>query len=139
MAQAELPGIRIGTFDTGAVHAGIFRHALQHLPAGYTPQLIVMDLNLRSFGPQWIHSSLENSLQRNVAFCNDRPGLINRMNVVLKNYPFILDHERREIIYYDEKFADLPFGNTHRTIRLWADSLFRTRSEDPGAHEMIDR
>jgi len=135
MLQSELPKYSVAPFDTGAIHAGIFLHAVKNLP--FKPELIVMDLNLRSFGLQWIHSDLENVLQRNLAYWNDRPGLVNRMNVTLKNYPFILDHERREMIYYREKFGKLPFAGSHETIRLWADSLFYSPLKAAGGHEMI--
>ena len=105
--QSYLKEVRIEAMDTGAIHAGIFLHALQQMPTDYKPKLIVMDLNLRSFGNMWIQSGLENSLQRNLVYWNNYPGIINKIRASLKNYPYIPYHERSELIQYDEKFKKL--------------------------------
>lgn len=121
--QFYLKNTTIEALDTGAIHAGIFLHALKQFPKNYKPKIILMDLNLRSFGKMWIHSGLENSLQRNISYWNQNIGLINRINAALKNYPYIPINERNALITYSEKFDHLPFKDSCNTLKKWVDSL----------------
>ncbi len=135
--QSYLKVDKIEAMDTGAIHAGIFLHALQQMPSDYKPKLIVMDLNLRSFGNMWIQSGLENGLQRNLVYWNNYPGIINRIRASLKNYSYIPYHERSELIQYDEKFKKLPFKDSCQTIKKWTDSIRNKPSFDPIGAEMV--
>ena len=135
--QSYLKKDRIEAMDTGAIHAGIFFHALKQMPKDYKPKLIVMDLNLRSFGNMWIQSGLENSLQRNLVYWNNYPGIINRIRASLKNYSYIPYHERSELIQFDEKFKKLPFKDSCQTIKKWTDSIRNKPNFDPIGAEMI--
>jgi hypothetical protein len=135
--QSYLKVDQIEAMDTGAIHAGIFLHALQQMPTDYKPKLIVMDLNLRSFGNMWIQSGLENSLQRNLVYWNNYPGIINRIRASLKNYSYIPYHERSELIQYDEKFKKLPFKDSCQTIKKWTDSIRNKPNFDPIGAEMV--
>jgi hypothetical protein len=121
--QSKLNNFSIEALDTGAIHAGIFLHALKQLPKNYRPKIVLMDLNLRSFGKMWIHSGLENSLQRNLTFWNNYPGLFNRIMASLKSYSYIPLHEREALISYSQKFDVLPFKDSCKTIKRWVDSL----------------
>lgn len=136
--QFYLKSSKIESLDTGAIHAGVFLHALKQLPKNYTPKVVLMDLNLRSFGQMWIQSGLENSLQRNLAYWNDYPGLLNRMSVALKNYDYIGLHERNSIIDYNEKFTFLPFPGNCKSIKKWVDSLnTRPDHQDGKGRELV--
>jgi hypothetical protein len=115
----------IEALDAGAIHAGIFLHALTKLPKDYAPKTILMDLNVRSLGIRWLHSGLENSLQRNLLYWNSNPGLYNRINAALKNYKQLSAKERNELIGYGDKFYQLPFPDSCQTIKKWVDSLNR--------------
>lgn len=123
MLEIELGNYSVQAFDTGAIHAGIFLKALENLP--FRPKAIVMDLNLRSFGMHWIESPLENSLQRNMAYWNSNFGLLNRMQVVLKNYPYKTPSERLKAIKYAEEFKELELPFPRNTIKNWMDSLVK--------------
>lgn len=130
--------ITIDAIDTGSMHAGIFLHALRQFPKGYRPKQIVMDLNLRSFGNRWIHSDLENSFQRNLVYWNHLPGLYNRFQAFLKNYKYIQQAERNELIFYDDAFNKLPFSGNCQTVKKWTDSLDkRADHADKMGREMV--
>lgn len=125
MIYALYSNYSIEALDTGSIHAGIFLYALQHLPEDYKPKAVIMDLNLRSFGPRWLNSGLENSMQRNLVYWNDNIGLLNRINAALKNYDYIPLAERKEIVDYEDKFYHLPFKDSCNTVKMWFDSLQR--------------
>ena len=87
-----------------------------------------MNLNLRSFGTHWIYSNLETSLQRNLAYWNNRPGIINHINIALKNYNYTSPEKLIGKIEYQKRLEKLPFSENHSTINRWVDSL---RKENP--------
>jgi hypothetical protein len=128
--ELNLKNYSVSALDTGSAHAGIFLYALEHLPANYTPKMVVIDLTLRSFSNVWIHSGLENSMQRNLMYWNNNYGLYNKIQTSLKNYSYIPFHERNEITSYDEKFKHLPFKDSNNTVKLWFDSLTRLNQTD---------
>jgi hypothetical protein len=117
--------LHLESIDTGAIHAGIFHAVLERISKDKLPKMIVVDLNIRSFGANWIHSGLENSLQRNLVYWNDKPGVANHFLSSVKWYDYKSPVEHERAIEYAEKFAKLPFGGSHSTIKNWCDSLFK--------------
>lgn len=137
MLQDTLRNLSVAAIDTGAIHSAVFLHALEQMPSDYRPKAIVMDYTLRSFGPQWIHSPIENSIQRNLNYWNNNWGLLNRLNAALRNYNYISQGERNAIIKYQEVFKKLPFKGACRTINSWRDSVIRLNSGDAAMGEPI--
>ena len=122
--------LKLEPIDTGAIHAGIFYSILQKIPKDKYPKVLVVNLNIRSHGNNWIHSNLENSLQRNMVYWNNRPGIINHLLASCKYYDYKTPMEHLRAIEHAEKFGELPFTGSHRTIKKWCDSLFRA-SDNP--------
>ena len=129
MIQDQLKGYTIESLDTGSIHGGVFLHALHQMPKDYKPKMIMVDMNLRSFGIRWLQSGLENSIQRNMSYWNNNLGIYNRINAALKNYAYIPYHERFEAVDYDDRFNRLPFKDSCSTIKKWVDSIGRIRAE----------
>lgn len=129
--------LHLEAIDTGAIHAGIFYSILKKIPKDQLPEIIVMNLNIRSHGANWIHSGLENSLQRNFVYWNNNPGVINHLVASTKWYEYKSPAEHQRAIEYAEKFAELPFGGSHRTIKTWCDSLFSVNKESEEGLTMI--
>ncbi|MES2799006.1 MAG: hypothetical protein V4638_03255 [Bacteroidota bacterium] len=126
----------VNVIDTSAIHGGIFLKILQKIPENQFPKTIVMDLNLRSFGANWIHSDLENSLQRNFVYWNERPSLLNHLFAATKWYDYKSPNEHLRAIEYQQKFERLPFN--HPTIKKWCDSLFQTVNYSEDGKTMIE-
>jgi hypothetical protein len=128
---------KVVSIDTGAIHCGIFYEILQRIPQNQLPKKIIIDLNVRSFGNNWIHSGLENSLQRNLVYWNSYPGVINHLRASMKVYNYQSPAEHHRAIEYGEKFAELPFGNSHTTIKKWCDSVFKVSKTPEEGMTMI--
>jgi hypothetical protein len=120
----------IVSIDTGAIHCGIFYEILKKIPESQSIDKIIVDLNVRSFGNQWIHSGLENSLQRNLVYWNNYPGVYNHLRASLKMYNYHSPAVHIRAIEYGEKFTKLPFRKPHNTIKNWCDSLFKIQDHD---------
>lgn len=135
----ESSKLKISSVDTGAIHAGIFYKILNHLPKNKYPKAIVMDLNIRSFGVNWIHSNLENALQRNFVYWNQRPSIVNHFLAATKWYDYKSPAEHLRAIEYEEKFGQLPYSKNHSTIKKWVDSLFKTKQYSEEGKLMIQQ
>lgn len=136
LVQKEIKHLNV--IDTGAIHGGIFLKILQKLPVNKLPKTIVMDLNIRSFGAKWIHSDLENALQRNFVYWNSKPSLINHLLAATKWYDYKSPGEHLRAIEYQQKFEELPFSKQHKTIKKWCDSLFKTTNFSDEGKTMIE-
>lgn len=129
--------LKLKAIDTGAIHAGIYYQILNKIPKEKYPSVLVVNLNIRSHGNNWIHSDLENSLQRNMLYWNDNPGIVNHLIASLKYYDYKSPVEHQRAIEYAEKFAELPFGGSHKTIKKWCDSLFLATKDSEEGITMI--
>lgn len=129
--------LHLEAIDTGAIHAGIFYSILKKIPRHQLPKMLVVNLNIRSHGANWIHSGLENSLQRNFVYWNNNPGVINHLVASAKWYEYKSPAEHQRGIEYGEKFLELPFGGSHRTIKIWCDSLFSVNKDSEEGLTMI--
>ena len=112
-------GETIHSIDAGAFHAGVFLEVIKKLPDTTKVHTVVMDLNIRSFGIRWIHSPLENSIQKSMAHWNGNPGIINRLNISLKNFDYTSQNERLSLIEYSDKFSPIKVGEKVRTVYDW--------------------
>lgn len=119
----DLLPYKINPIDTGAIHAGIFLKILNKIPSKDYPEAIVIDLNSRSFGVNWLHSSLENALQRNFVYWNNRPSVWNHFLAATKWYDYKSPAEHLRAIEFAEKFSRLPLKKEHSTIKKWIDEL----------------
>lgn len=128
----EQTEMRLVGIDTGAIHAGIYHFMLQKIPENHSIKHVIVNMNIRSFGKNWIYSPLENQLQRNLAYWNDDIHLLNRLKIVLKDYPFIPENERISHIEHGRVFDLLPLSGAHKTIDLWTNSLHDTRHSSMG-------
>jgi hypothetical protein len=132
MMMDDEPGLPIVSFDTGALHAGIFADVLKWIEPENLPETVICELNFRSFSAEWIESELENSLQRNSIYMNRAIPMWNRARVVLKDYPWVSPAERRHRINNHFRFDRLPFSDYRRTIFHWFRELEKRYHGPPG-------
>jgi hypothetical protein len=70
--------LKVMSVDTGAIHAGVFKHLIGMISSESKVKKVIVHLNYRSFGQGWIQSELENAIQREMVFYNENPAIINR-------------------------------------------------------------
>lgn len=111
--------LKVIAVDTGAIHAGVFKKLIQLIPKNSTVKKVIVHLNYRSFGINWIQSELENAIQREMTFYTKYPPLINRFLQGLNAYAAIPNEERNEIMlsYWEEN--PLPFAPPRHNVQSW--------------------
>ena len=122
------PGLKFHHIDNGALHAGNYRILMQHIEDTLPIKTIIVTLNLRSFGADWIYSRLETSLQKQMMLLHKRPPLANRFLLAFKAYDIKTEEERRKQvikIWAKEKLS-FPHKFKYNNTKQWD----RTRAKD---------
>ena len=120
MMAEQLPGIRCGDITQEAAHAEVYYYLLKNIPDENTLQAVVVTMNLRSFGANWIYSSLETALQKKLVLMKGYPPLINRALLAFKAYPI---HDKDEWNQKAQKSYEtplaFPYPFPYKTTREW--------------------
>lgn len=117
--QDFFPDLQIDAINKPASHAETHLKLLSMIPPEAEVQTIVATLNLRSFGPDWVHSHLESALNQQEVFYNDRPVLLNRFLVSLNAYDNKTEEERLASKLKDWSEKPLPYPPPKNTVSSW--------------------
>jgi len=115
------PEIVVEDITKPAAHVGIYYHLLRQIPKDSKVNTVVVTLNLRSFGMDWMHSKLESPLQKSLVLLRPYPALINRMLLSFKAYSNIQEKEGRDIVkklWKNEEF-DTTKGFEYPSVFRW--------------------
>lgn len=116
-----LPGVAINSINQPAGHAGNYLALLQNLPDDHKLKALVVTMNLRSFDAAWIHSELENNLNRINVFYEPLPPLFKKLKLNFGMYPKKDNRERDKDREYQWTHDTLrfPFPHPYATVRAW--------------------
>lgn len=115
---------RIGTINKAASHAGVYKPLIERLKNSQVKTLIVT-MNLRSFGINWIESDLETNLSRADVMYSNLPPIAKKFMVAFKAYDHQDDFKRKLAIkshYKHDVLFDEP--GKFRTVRDWDAYMF---------------
>lgn len=115
------PSLSVQHITKPASHAGIYKTLLENIPASNEMKVLVVTLNLRSFGAPWMYSKLETPLQKSMVLLRNNPSLVNRMLLSFKDYENITDTERAEQL--QQKWRDdtlhFPYPFSYYNVVGW--------------------
>lgn len=123
------PSLCLGTLNKGALHAGVYLRLLEQIPADSKLETVIVTLNLRSFGPDWIHSKLESILQRDMLLLSPGPNLWNRFRMGLKAYYNPGETKRKALQQWH--YAEDPLGPDcpYPTAQAWMDAIEENKAQ----------
>ena len=129
MIARQYPGLQVRDMTHDASHAEIYYQLLRNLQLSTPITTVVVTMNLRSFGPDWIYSTLETVLQKRLVMLRNRPPLVNRAILSFKAYDIKTTPERyAQMRHYWDRHP-LP---RHPSVPAWADSLNTDSTTMPG-------
>ncbi|MGC8865812.1 MAG: hypothetical protein ACP5O2_08835 [Bacteroidales bacterium] len=125
------PSLSLGTLNKGALHAGIYLRLLEQIPTQSKLETVIVTVNLRSFGPDWIHSKLENVLQRDILLLSPGPKLWNRFRMGLKAYYNPNETQRKALQQWH--YAKDPLGPEcpYPTAQAWMSAIKENKAQPP--------
>lgn len=119
MVNDSISSLNIMSVDTGAIHAGVFKKLIEMITAESDIKHIFVHLNYRSFGVGWQQSELENAIQKEMVFYNNRPAIVNRFLQGLNAYEAIDPKERKRLMLASWASDPLPFDPPRNTVESW--------------------
>lgn len=110
----------LGEITKGAIHSGTFEKLIKRIDNNSSIETIIVTVNLRSFGINWIESDLETNLSRaEIFYGNDFP-VFKKLKLSFKMYDNVENFKRKNTIRYHykhDKFQTINFP--YKTIRDW--------------------
>lgn len=136
MIAEQLPGIRCGDITQEAAHAEMYYYLLKNIPQGNAVKTVVVTMNLRSFGANWIYSSLETSLQKKLVLMKDYPPLMNRALLAFKAYPIHDKSEwnRKAQNSWNKAPLEIPDPFPYQTTAAWNRAIAYGGVKDSEGH-----
>lgn len=113
------PNLLFEAMNIPASHAGSHVDLLRFIPKESKIQTVICVINLRSMGPDWLHSSLETALNKQGVMYQSRPPLLNRFFTSLGAYDNKTIEERhaeRAILWSS---PSLPYPSPRSTVDEW--------------------
>lgn len=117
----HFPGLRCGDMTKAASHAEVYYYLLENIPENAPVETVIVTMNIRSFGYDWIESDLETAIQKQLVLLKDYPPFFNRFKLAFKDYDIQTEQERSEARYYhlcNDKIV-LPYPFKYSTSHEW--------------------
>lgn len=105
----QFPGVKCGDMTKDASHAEVYYYLLENIPENAPVKTVIVTMNLRSFGYNWIESELETPIQKQLVLLKDYPPLFNRFKLAFKAYDIKTKEERRDAFVYHFKHDKIVF------------------------------
>lgn len=115
------PSLTFKAIEHGAYHAGIFKTLVRTIEEGSRVKVLVITMNLRSFGADWINSDLETHLQKTTVLYQPGLPILNRLLLSLNVFDRTPNAERRERVIHHWKTDTLrfPYPFPYATLDDW--------------------
>ena len=123
---------KIGAVSKGAIHAGTYRVLMERLEKSTTVKTMIVTMNLRSFGINWIESNLETNLSRANVLYTLLPPVVKKIMLDLKAYDNKDSILRERTIKWHYKHDQL-FGDEgkYKNVRTWDAAVFSNGHLNP--------
>jgi hypothetical protein len=115
------PDLNFYPINFPAGHSGMYKYLISNIPENNNIKNIIITLNLRSFGQQWISSTMETEMQLQMVLLRPYPALVNRAMLSFKDYE-IKTGKEWEKTFVDQWAQDsiyFPFNFPYNNIKDW--------------------
>lgn len=105
----HFPGLRCGDMTKAASHAEVYYYLLKNIPENAPVETVIVTMNIRSFGYDWIESDLETAIQKQLVLLKPYPPFYNRFKLAFKAYDIKTESERGDARGYHRRHDKLVF------------------------------
>lgn len=121
MLADYFPERRCGDLTKEASHAEVYYYLLKNISRESKVQTVVVTMNLRSFGPNWIYSTLETAIQKQLVLIKGYPPLLGRALLAFKAYPIHTESEwnQKAKLAWDTTPLEFPYPFPYHTVAEW--------------------
>ena len=116
---------RIASISKGAIHASTYDLLIKRLPENSSIKTVIVTMNLRSFGINWMQSDLETNLSRANILYSTYPVVIKKMLLSFKAYDNQEVFKRKLEIKYHYKHDKFILGSKkYESVYEWDKELY---------------
>lgn len=136
MIADYFPEMRCGDITKEASHAEIYYYLLKNIPDDNQIKTVIVTMNLRSFGANWIYSSLETALQKKLVMMKGYPPLLGRALLAFKAYPIKTKQEWQQLAarYWKKTPLEFPYPFPYKTVAEWNKAVAFEGVKDEQGH-----
>jgi len=119
---SQYPELNINDISVGAIHANVFVSILENIKESSSIKTIVVSVNMRSFGGDWIYSYLESAIEQSILVMNDKiPPVFRRFLLSLDWYDNknVKEREAQFLEYWKLDTIKIPEYNVKLTTHQW--------------------
>lgn len=115
------PNMKCGDMTKDASHSEVYYHLLENISEDAPVKTVIVTMNLRSFGYDWIESDLETAIQKQLVLIKKYPSFYNRFKLAFKAYDIKDEKERSEARGYHRRNDKLvfPYDFRHDNAADW--------------------
>ena len=113
---------KVLNLSKSAYHLGIYRPIFNHFDDLNNLKDVVLTINLRTFGPPCVHSSIETSLQKDRVFYKKESPIIRKMRAVFSLYDNTPNKQRDAQMWQQWTFDTLTLKGRplpYHTVKYW--------------------
>lgn len=129
MLDEQLPELRVNAIHKGYMHAGMFLTLLENLPDTTNISQLIIEMNLRSFGPFWVYSEVETrySIQQ-LLMDENYPPILRRLAFAFDFYDNKTNAERKKQYVGEWKSNKLsfPWEFEYEYVQQWDQALAKS-------------
>jgi len=115
-------GRKVLNLSKSAYHMGIYEPIFDHFDNLKQLRDVILTVNLRTFGPPCVHSTIETSLQKDQIFLSNEMPFLKKMKAVFSLYDNQNKKERDARMWQQWTNDTLTLGNKtlpHNTVKTW--------------------
>jgi len=111
----------VGRVSTHAIHGATYVKLIQNIKPDSKVKTIIVTLNLRSFGADWIHSRLETPLMKTNVLYEPMPPILRRLQVVFNGYDNTQTdiREERRMQHWQHDKINVPDTFPYKNVNDW--------------------
>ncbi len=124
-AATYYPSLVFKNVQRGAIHAHTYLNLIKNIPENSRVKTLIITMNLRSFGADWIHSKLETPLMKAEIMGLTPIPLLNRFLLALNFYDNKTEEEReqeKKRVWQNEKLR-FPWDFKYDNVAAWDKAL----------------
>lgn len=115
------PNMKCGDMTKDASHSEVYYHLLENIDENAAVKTVIVTMNMRSFGYDWIESDLETAIQKQLVLLKKYPPFYNRFKLAFKAYDIKDENERDKARKYHMRNNKLvfPYPFSYNNIADW--------------------
>lgn len=116
---------KVMAIDHGAIHAKTYKSLIENIKDDAKVKTLIVTLNMRSFGANWIHSKMETALMKANVMYEQIPPIAKRIKLAFNGFDNQTDQMRGHTMedHWRHDYIHLPDTFPYKNVRAWDNAV----------------